>query len=663
MKIDSSIPSRPRVLIVEDEGVVAWDMERGLKDHYDVIGVARSGDEALAKAESSRPDVILMDVRIHGELDGIQTAQILRERHDIPIIYLTAHGDAETLERARRTEPYGYLLKPFKQSDLLSAVQVAIFRHGMELELRAREHLLVTTLRSIGEAVMMTDPQGRIIMANTASEGLTGWRKTEALGAMAEGVLRLSSERSGRPLPLPIEKAIRERATVQMEGVVVLARDGNERPISLSASPIADERKVYGAVMVMRDMTESRRLQKQLEFSDRLASLGTMAAGVAHEINNPLAFIVANVEHAISELSEHCEILEQGMASAHDAPNLRDVLTGLREAREGTDRVTRIVADLRTFSRDERTADRAIDLRNVLEWAINMTSHAWRQRALVTRDLGDVPLVRADEARLSQVFVNLMVNAAQAIEPGQPLKNQIAVTTRTGPDGWALVEVRDTGTGMSHDVAARIFEPFFTTKPIGSGTGLGLAICHGIITSFGGVIDVKSDIGAGTTFSLRLPPACANEQDEPSTRDLEPRAAPVSSKRAQRPSGPSVRRARVLVIDDDGLVRLAIQRTLQARHDVTLVGTVNEATAAIAETRFDAILCDLMMPEGNGVDFYLLAVAAHPDLAPRIAFLTGGALSDSMLDFLASVPNAKLQKPFDSAELHGLVESLIGPRS
>jgi signal transduction histidine kinase len=243
---------------------------------------------------------------------------------------------------------------------------------------------------------------------------------------------------------------------------------------------------------------ELKRTESQLVQAGTLSALGQMVAGVAHEINNPLAYVLANLEH----VQERLEQLEGEFPGR--LGELRDVV---REARHGADRVRRIVRDLRAFCRVDEEERGPIDVNRVLEMAVNLAWNEIRHRARFVKDLGAVPSVEANEARLGQVFLNLLVNAAQAIPQGAAERNQIRVTTRTDDGNGVVVEIADTGCGIPKENLGRIFDPFFTTKAIGVGTGLGLSICQGIVGALGGHIGVESDVGCGTTVRVALPSA------------------------------------------------------------------------------------------------------------------------------------------------------------
>ncbi|HEX8435582.1 sensor histidine kinase [Archangium sp.] len=250
---------------------------------------------------------------------------------------------------------------------------------------------------------------------------------------------------------------------------------------------------------LQESLRQLQEAQEQLLFADRLASVGRLAAGVAHEINNPLAYILGNLRFAQGEL--------RGLMGAPSEEDRQELLSALGEAHEGAERVRFIVQDLKMLSRPDDMALDAVSLDTVVRSAAKMAHHEVRDRARLVHECDGVPAVRANAARLGQVFLNLFINAAHAIDPGRVGENEIRVVARIAAPGQVLVEVRDTGSGISAEHLGRIFDPFFTTKPVGVGTGLGLSVCHRIITALGGEIRVESEEGRGTAFFITLPVA------------------------------------------------------------------------------------------------------------------------------------------------------------
>jgi signal transduction histidine kinase/CheY-like chemotaxis protein len=406
-------------------------------------------------------------------------------------------------------------------------------------------------------------------------------------------------------------------------------------------------RDVGLALEHLDERASSKRAQEALKQSeaslivaDRLASVGRLAAGVAHEINNPLAYVVMNTSAALEDLQRALPNADPMLR-----PGLEEAAVALREARAGSERVRLIVRDLKLFSRADVEARDPVDLVKVIESSIGIAWNEIRHRARLVKDLGPLPEVAASESRLGQVFLNLLVNAAQAIEPGAPEQNEIRVVTRREGDR-AVAEVRDTGSGIPQELRKRIFEPFFTTKPIGVGTGLGLAICHTIVTELRGELTVESNPGRGTTFRVSLPIANLAQT----------KAAAV----AQPSPSPGAPRARLLVVDDEPAVGNAIRRALAAEHDVLAV-TSGKAALALLEKgeKFDAILCDLMMPEMSGMDLHEALGRVAPRLAQGMIVMTGGAFTGRAQQFLDRVPNQRVEKPFDLQSLRAVVRSAL----
>jgi CheY-like chemotaxis protein len=315
----------------------------------------------------------------------------------------------------------------------------------------------------------------------------------------------------------------------------------------------------------------------------------------------------------------------------------------LRDARNGAERVRQIVRGLKTFSRDEEEQRTAVELRPILELAANMAANEIRHRARLVTHFGAVPLVEADGARLGQVFLNLLINAAQALPDGQSETNEIRITTSTDIAGRAIVDVEDTGPGIPASLLGRVFDPFFTTKPVGIGTGLGLSISQNIVKGFGGEIAIQSREGSGTTFRVSLPPAAV--QELPRER---------VSKTSRPPAGGI---AEVLVVDDEPDLGKAFKRLLRG-HSMTLVTRAQAALDLLAAGKtFDIIFSDLMMPEMSGMDFHEEALRRFPDAADRMVFVTGGAFTPAAIAFLARVPNERLEKPFEPEAVRELVRA------
>lgn len=389
----------------------------------------------------------------------------------------------------------------------------------------------------------------------------------------------------------------------------------------------------------------------QLLLTERLLAMGTLAAGVAHEINNPLAFVTSN----LAFIAERLALLPQD-------PVLLELERAAREAHEGAERISQSVRDLRTLSKDdEALPKRPIDVRPLLDSCLQLAASEVAPRALVERDFRAVPEVFSSHARLAQIFLNLILNAAWSIPEGRAAENRIWISTSTDAEGRAVVVVRDTGQGLSPEQVRRLFEPFFSAAPMTArrGAGLGLAICHGIITALGGEISVESEVQKGSTFRVALPPG----RPRPARGTASSEAQPAQEKPAGAGAEALARaRARILVVDDEPMVGLAVERSLRSEHEVTLTRSAKEALALIVKgERYDLILCDVMMPEMSGIELEAAIRALDEPQSLRMVFLTGGAFTKRTQEFLARMQERVLEKPFGVSDLRAYVSGKVKP--
>ena len=490
-----------------------------------------------------------------------------------------------------------------------------------EVALRTSEERLELVEAAIDQCpdpMSLLDEEGRHVWANASAARLLGLPKDRVVGAMVSELITGTD---------PLDWRERRDATAACGTLVreqpIRARDGKTFPAEVASTLVQFRGRRYFAVAA-RDASDRLRAEE----SARLSAIGTLAAGVAHEINNPLSYVMSNLAWLREELGE---------AAPHPlAAEARQVID---EAQEGARRVRDVVQQLRNFARPDESV-RRLDIRIAARSAIAVIHNELRHRAsLVTRFAEDVPPVVGNEKRLAQVFLNLLENAAQAIPDGRAAREAILVEIRA-VDGSVVAEVSDTGAGIPPAARARIFEPFFTTRPNASGTGLGLYTCHEIITGMGGRIEVESEVGAGSTFRIVLPAAGATAHPE------EGAAAPTRAPQ----------RARVLVLDDDARVASALRRVLERDHDVDVATDARTVLDRVrAGTAWDVVFCDLMMPEMTGMEWFEQVSAVAPALAPRVVFVTGGAFTDAARAFLERVTNPRLEKPFAPVDVRALV--------
>lgn len=468
-------------------------------------------------------------------------------------------------------------------------------------ELQSSRDFVNRLLDTIDSWVVVSDEHRRITRLNRRAVDRLG----TVVGRGVDQVLGLTGE--------PTEGAVETR-TDSLSG---------ERLVSWTVTPLGAALP-GNAVWTGVDITERRALQLQIQLADRMASLGTLAAGVAHELNNPLAVVRANLEVLRDELSGHDGVARQTIG----------------EALGGVDRASRIVADLRAYSRVEEEAC-ALALKPLVKSAVAL-AYGPLQGVAVRFDIPDETFVHGVEGRLMQVVLNLVVNAAHATAD-TPSAELLLHAVTAGPTVRLMVQ--DNGPGLPPELARRVFDPFFTTKPVGEGTGLGLFVCQQIVRSHGGSIEFErgGDVGAKVVVALPV--------GVPTSRPALNEEAPMDS------TGP----LRVLLVDDDRAVLRALRRLLRDFE----VETVESGRDALARLRaepaeFDAVLCDLMMPEMSGEALYELVSRELPQMAARFVFMSGGlVVSSSLSDFVRTSKQPFVDKPIDARALR---KALLGVR-
>ena len=539
----------------------------------------------------------------------------------------------DALRRDGSRFPTECLIAPRDAASLIWFIRDVTPRRQNEAE----QHVLLNALRTSAVAISITDANASFQWVNPAFTLITGYTLEDVWG-QSPRIFRCEQQDTAfyEKIWSTISSGVVWRGDVMRR-----RRDGTHYLADLMVCPVLDARgRTTHYLDFHTDITE--RSQLKAVVSERLASLGMLAATVGHEINNPLMYLLSSLDLA----QEECQRFENRAGSAETQTALASLEDNLRSAREAVHRISEVVDNLRLLSRDDDKR-RILDVRDALDIALRMASNEIAHRALVYKDYRPVRGVTANESRLTRAFLNILVNAAQAIPEGNRDKNAVRVSVRSDDNDGVIVEVSDTGHGMAKQVQTRIFDPFFTTKPPGLGTGLGLSICRQIVNEVGGTIGVESEPGVGTTFRILLPAA---------TEPVESAALRDSSIPAPAKSN---RRGRVLVIDDEPLIGSSLRRLLSTEHDVVTACNGKVALDLLEAQEFDVILCDMIMPEMSGPDVYERIKARNPELVDRIVFLTGGAFTPTAHDFLSRTGNLLLQKPVTTTELRTLVRRLV----
>jgi PAS domain S-box-containing protein len=404
---------------------------------------------------------------------------------------------------------------------------------------------------------------------------------------------------------------------------VYRVRHKNGSIISAEVSSIPFTHEGQPAILAfVRDVTERAQLLEQMARAERLASLSTLAAGLAHEINNPLTAAMLQLD-----------VVEKLALSSAEPLARRELVERFRELRRTQGRIGTIMMDFAAFANAGEERRGKVDLGEVLKSVERMLAPMMRPKGRYRSDLTALPKVEADPSRLEQVFMNLLLNAVQALPDGRE-SNEICVNGRVTPEGRVCVDVIDNGQGIRPENLRRVFDPFFTTKAVGVGTGLGLTVCHNIIAAYGGEMQVESTVGQGCTMRVLLKPAAGERVALPQGRP----------------------RPRVLIVDDEPHLATTLRLLLEDRHDVVATTEGEQAVTLLLEgAAVDVVLCDLMMPSPDGVEIFRRVTQARPELKDRFIFMTGGVFNPATEDFLKTSHAARVQKPFHAEHVEALI--------
>lgn len=677
----------PKILVTEDEAIVAMDIKQRLEHlDFEVTATVATGAAAIEAIESNQPDLVLMDIQIKGDIDGIETAVQIRKRFNIPIVFLTANSDAATIARAKATGPLAYLIKPFEDRELKAALEIAIYRHHLECKLTDQTELWHTTLKSVGDAVITTDTKGMVRFLNPAAERLTQWKWEEAIGLPLERIYSLKNEETGfsRNNSVPYALASGQVANVSTP-TSLIRRDGSLLPIDDTVAPILSKQNaVTGAVLVFHDVSERRNrehkarehqdqlekavwkrtqelttvneqlrqemverekaveerleLQEQLEQAERMRTIGLLAGGVAHDLNNMLGPLVGYPELILDMLPPESPVRKQVLSIAKAAKDAASV-----------------VQDLLTLARTSRYAMTTISVNQVItEYleSISFESVAQEHTEIkVETDLeSDLPNIMGSSPHMSKVIMNLIVNALDSMEGNGTLtiKTQhkqvdqlISGYRLREPGEYVLLSVRDTGCGIEPENMERVFEPYYSNKEVKkrSGSGLGLSVVYGIIKDHKGYYDIKSEVGNGTEFNLYFPVT---------------RKSSTQSDVSGTVSGGD---ETILVVDDDPGQRELAEACLSAfGYKVMLASNGTEAVKLLQTCPVDLVLLDMIMEDGvDGLDTYREILKLYAK--QKAIIISGFSSTDRVNEARRLGAGAYLKKPFESKALAGAVRS------
>lgn len=490
--VNADVEQTTQILVVEDERIIALNLKESLESlGYSVVGIAASGKKAVEKATELHPDLVLMDIRLKGNMDGIQAAEQIWQRLTIPVIYVTGHSDRGTLERAKVTAPFGYILKPIKERELAIAIETALRRYE-------REQLLTAILQGMGDGALVTDARNRVKFLNQMAETLTGWQQDEARERTVSEVLKIVDEQTQQPVDDPTAEVLQKDTTIYLSGLLLIDKNGKAIPITNSIAPIKDSKgEPAGVVWVFRDISDRKRVEEairqQLEQERKLNQLQTQfIRTVSHEYRTPLAVISA------------CSQLLENNASPQDKDKQ------LRNCKRIQAAVKYMVGLLENVLYFNQAESGKVTFNPVMLELSPFCTQLVEECLLLASDghrieiLGCKPdcTIYADENLLQQILSNLLSNGMKYSPPGSEIVLKVACKRDR-----VIFQVCDRGIGIPLDEQSHIFDPFHRAANVGTirGTGMGLAIVKRAVDLHRGTIAVESEVGVGTTVTVTLP--------------------------------------------------------------------------------------------------------------------------------------------------------------
>lgn len=471
----------------------------------------------------------------------------------------------------------------------------------------------------------------RVVYANRAAAELFGLDQSLLIGA---DVAELFHREDAAVLAENLARVERGESVLPQE-YRVIARDGTVLVVELSCVTLENDEEPT-VLSFGRDVTERKREEQRLLQADRLSALGMLASGMAHAINNPLTYVLLNLDHLSRRLP--------GVAG--DAESIADVMARLAEAREGAERMATIVKRMRTFARTDESSTRVLDLRTVLESVVDLVGHEVHHRGRLTTRFENVPPVMANESKVEQICLGLLLFAAQMLPDDAVKRHEVRLSLAADERQFAVLEIVCEGCNVAEIDIERLFDPF-ASRDDGKMLGFGLSVCSGLVEQLGGQIEAEALPGTGLLLRTAIPCVPLHRLTEPTTASTPPSSMPPALQG----------KARVLVVDDDPGVGRALRLMLEDEHEVKSLVRPREALQELlSDSSYDLIFCDLMMPELSGMDIYQVLRFNRPGYESRIVFMTGGAFTPSARRFLEQVPNQRIEKPFNLRSLRRLVQ-------
>ncbi|MBC8400303.1 MAG: response regulator [Candidatus Marinimicrobia bacterium] len=626
-----------RLLIVDDEVVMITQIEAHLKKAgYEIVGAATDGAQAVQLAIKTRPDLVIMDIMLSGEFNGIKAAKIISESTGIPIIFLTAHSENSYIQKVKEVNPYGYILKPLVEPELLVSIEIALYKAEMDRKLQASEeqYRSLTENLNIGIYQMTVELRGKILAANPAFVEIFGYNSKEEL--LKRPVTDFYQDAKNRKTLI---RKLQQNGFVKNEEVALKKKDGTTFLGSLSISIVNDENgKAMHLDGVVEDITERKQLEEQLRQAQKMDAIGQLAGGVAHDFNNMLGGIMGFAELALKHVS-----------------NPKYVGDYLKNIIRKCDASSQLVQQLLAFSRKQVLDIQPLNLNSVINGSLKFLQRVIGENIIITQDLdSEIALIHADLTTLDQLITNICLNSRDAMPDGGNLlirTSNVTIDadycrqkTEATPGTYVRLMITDNGTGMDKTTLEGIFEPFFTTKETEKGTGLGLSMVYGLIKQHNGFIECKSELGRGTSIKLYFP----------AQYDTIGKIKPDRILLA--PSGSET----LLLVEDEEDLLLIIQ-TILAEYGYTVLTAENGIEALkqyqAHQSEIQLIISDVVMPEMGGVNLYKNIHVKDSKI--KFLFITGYTLDETFNKYIDWDGLDLLQKPFRKEEIARKVRDIL----
>ena len=620
-----------RLMVVDDEAVITTQLEDRLQSmKYDVVGTASSAEESVSMARELCPDLILMDIVMKGKLDGIEAAEIIKNEMDVPIIFLTGYTSDNYIKRAKQVMPFGYIVKPFREEDVRANIEIALYRKDLERKQKQAEERIRRLFLAIEHnphIIVIMDIDGNFEFINNKFSQTTYYTSNEIIG---KGISLLQSDKETSE----VFKEMRDEIASGEEWRGVLCLRKKDGALCLKYTIAQPVKNISGdiifSVLILQKVAEREKRRDELLQLEKMNSVRTIVAGIAHEFNNILAVVHGNAE-----------VLEDGFE------NEKELKKGLHNIKKASDEGAGIVRDMITIAQSDKDTSEHLffDLKQLIIQAIEAVMPGWKNIAYFSEmkykidrnGMKRIPGVFCNPTELREVFVNIINNALDAMPDG----GRISFSTWSNED-TVFVEISDTGMGMSEEVKNRIFDPFFTTsRP--ERTGLGMGVAYSIITRHGGKIGVESEEGKGTTLTLSLPINNETKQQILSSRSAPDKVAKGLS---------------ILVVDDEEEICSILDKFFsRVGHMVKAVSNGAEAIELAKREDFDLVICDLTMPGVTGHD--VIKALNELDKVPKIGVSTGSIEDYSSAEANALKADFIINKPFRLLELANKINVLF----